>query len=271
MHVAADRGGPFVRDTDVALVGNLPQASRFATSHTPSSKRGRAPWDGPAALLSAEREGAAPGTEFRFASTDESSPIRIARKSARLRAIAMTLAAGCLAIAAWHAADAAYVHAKAWLGQRLLLVAWNEARAGHSAVKPWPWADTHPVARLTVPEHRVELLVLAGASGRTLAWGPGHVEGTATPGLRGNAVVTAHRDTHFAFLRDLVPGDRIVVETAAGIGRGYRVERSFVADRRALKLPADDHATTLALVTCYPFDAVDPGTPLRYAVIARGE
>ena len=34
-------------------------------------------------------------------------------------------------------------------------------------------------------------------------------------------------------------------------------------------LPADDRASTLALVTCYPFDAVDPGTPLRYAVVAR--
>ncbi len=93
----------------------------------------------------------------------------------------------------------------------------------------------------------------------------------AAPGTRGNAVVTAHRDTHFAFLRDLEPGDRIVVETPTGSARRYRVERSVIADHRALKLPADDHSTTLALVTCYPFDAVDPGTPLRYAVIARGE
>ena len=93
----------------------------------------------------------------------------------------------------------------------------------------------------------------------------------AAPGTQGNAVVTAHRDTHFAFLRDLVPGDRIVVETPAGSGARYRVERSLIADHRALRLPADDRSTTLALVTCYPFDAVDPGTPLRYAVIARGE
>jgi sortase A len=240
MHAAADRGGPFVRDTDVALAR-------------------------------AERDGAAPGTEFRVASTGEPSPIRIAPKRRFPQTIAVTLAAGCLAIAAWHAGDAAYIHAKAWLGQRLLLVAWDKAQATHSAVKPWPWADTHPVARLTVPERRVDLLVLAGANGRTLAWGPGHVEGTAAPGTRGNAVVTAHRDTHFAFLRDLVQGDRIVVETPEGTVRRYRVERSLVADYRALKLPADDRSTTLSLVTCYPFDAVNPGTPLRYAVIARGE
>jgi sortase A len=242
MHAAANRGGPFGRDTEVAL-------------------------------MRAEREGAAPGTEFRFASAAESSPIRGAAppRRSRLRAIALVLAGCCLAIATWHAGEAAYLHAKAWLGQRLLLDAWNQARASGAAIKPWPWADTHPVARLTVPAHRVELLVLAGASGRTLAWGPGHVEGTATPGAHGNAVVTAHRDTHFTFLRALVPGDRIVVETPAGAARHYRVERSLIADHRALKLPADDRSTTLALVTCYPFDAVDPGTPLRYAVIARGE
>jgi len=239
---AANRGGSFGRDTDVALAR-------------------------------AEREGAAPGTEFRFASTAESSPIRSGARPrrSRLRAIALALAVGCLAITVWHAGDAAYVHAKAWLGQRLLLDAWNQAKASGGAVKPWPWADTHPVARLTVPAHRVELLVLAGANGRTLAWGPAHVEGTATPGTHGNSVVTAHRDTHFAFLSHLAQGDRIVVEMPAGTARRYRVERSLVADHRALKLPADVRSTTLALVTCYPFDAVDPGTPLRYAVIARGE
>lgn len=238
MTVAADRGGPFVRDTFEALAR-------------------------------AERDGAAPGTEFRFAAPGESSPIRSA-KTHPLRRLLSTLAAVCIAIAAWHGADAGYIHAKAWLGQRLLLAAWNEARATQEPVKPWPWADTHPVARLSVPGHGVDLLVLAGANGRTLAWGPGHVESTAAPGEPGTAVVTAHRDTHFAFLRTLSPGDRIVVQRGEKTTR-YRVERSFVAHHRSLRLPADPRDTTLALVTCYPFDAVDPGTPLRYAVIARGE
>ena len=122
---------------------------------------------------------------------------------------------------------------------------------------------------MRVPAHDVDLLVLAGANGRTLAWGPGHVEGTATPGARGNAIVTGHRDTHFAFLRAVKRGDAVFVESADGTTRRYRVERTFVADHASLVLPADDRATTLALVTCYPFDAIDPGTPLRYAVVAR--
>ena len=96
-------------------------------------------------------------------------------------------------------------------------------------MKPWPWADTHPVARLRAPAYDVDLLVLEGANGRTLAWGPGHVEGTATPGARGNAVVTGHRDTHFAFLREVKRGDALMVESADGTTRRYRVERTFVA------------------------------------------
>ena len=179
------------------------------------------------------------------------------------------LAALCLLFALWHGAQGAWLHAKAALGQHLMMRAWEEAKAGGGPVKPWPWADMHPVARLRVPAHGVDLLVLAGANGRTLAWGPGHVDGTAKPGTRGNAVVTGHRDTHFAFLRGLSPGDELVVEGVGDIARSYRVERTFVADRSALALPADDRATTLALVTCWPFDALDPGTSLRYAVVAR--
>jgi sortase A len=221
------------------------------------------------ALAFAEAQGAAPGTEFRsFGPAASSPPGRLALR-ARLQRLLVALAAACLLVSLWHGGQAAYVHAKAALGQALLLRSWEASRARGDAVKPWPWADTHPVARLRVPAHDVDLLVLAGANGRTLAWGPGHVDGTATPGTRGNAVVTGHRDTHFAFLRDVQRGDALLVESADGTTRRYRVERTFVAHRASLALPADDRATTLALVTCYPFDAVDPGTPLRYAVVAR--
>lgn len=221
------------------------------------------------ALAFAEAQGAAPGTEFRGFGPAESSPLGRRAHRTRPQRMLIALAAACLLVAFWHGGQAAYVHAKAVLGQALLMRSWEASRARGAAAKPWPWADTHPVARLRAPAYDVDLLVLAGANGRTLAWGPGHVEGTATPGTRGNAVVTGHRDTHFAFLRDVKRGDALLVESADGTTRRYRVERTFMADRASLALPADDRATTLALVTCYPFDAIDPGTPLRYAVVAR--
>ena len=41
-----------------------------------------------------------------------------------------------------------------------------------------------------------------------MAFGPGHLSGTPLPGEAGNAVVSGHRDTHFAFLRGLREGTR---------------------------------------------------------------
>ena len=89
---------------------------------------------------------------------------------------------GLAAMAIWQAGEAAYIHAKAWLAQRLIASAWNRSLASGAAAKPWPWADTYPVARLEAPRQKQSLMVLAGSSGRTLAFGPGHVEGTPLPG-----------------------------------------------------------------------------------------
>ena len=148
-------------------------------------------------------------------------------------------------------------------------MAWDRTRATGTASKPWPWADTHPVARLVAPGQDADVLVLAGASGRTLAFGPGHLDGSAQPGDPGNAVITAHRDTHFRFLKDAGTGDLIVVERADGASRHFRIKGTYVADHRALRLPRDTDVPTLTLVTCYPFGALDPGGPLRYVVVAE--
>jgi sortase A len=175
-----------------------------------------------------------------------------------------------LAIAAWHGGQAAWIEAKAELAQRLMLRAWRSSQGGGEA-RPWPWADTRPIARLMVPRLGVDELVLAGASGRTLAFGPGHLSGTPLPGSAGNAVVSGHRDTHFAFLRELRLGDLIVVETPDGRERRYLVESASVVGRAELSVAAGSPETRLTLVTCYPFDAIRPGGPLRYVVGARAE
>jgi sortase A len=174
-----------------------------------------------------------------------------------------------LALAAGHGARAAWIEAKARVAQHLVRAAWERTRRGASDARPWPWADTRPVARLVVPGQRVELFVLAGASGRTLAFGPGHVDGTARPGEPGHAVVSAHRDTHFAFLRRLREGDELLIERPDGRSVRYTVSGTRVVDRRDTWILADDpDETRLTLLTCWPFDAVRPGGPLRYAVTA---
>jgi sortase A len=177
-----------------------------------------------------------------------------------------------LMIGGWQVGHGAFLYAKAWLAQVLLQDAWQRTQAGPAGpVRPWPWADTWPVARLEVPRLGIDEIVLAGGSGRTLAFAPGHVDGTAAPGAAGNSVIGGHRDTHFRFLRDLVPGDRVIVTTAARRRIAYRVIEHRVVRDGAAAIRLDVAGTWLTLATCYPFDALVPGGPLRYVVTAEAE
>ena len=169
----------------------------------------------------------------------------------------------------WQVAAAAWIHAKAMLAQQLIASAWAQARDGGVSRRPWPGADMRPIARLTVPGRGVELYVLAGASGRSLAFGPGHVSGTARPGSWGNVVIVAHRDTHFAFLRDVALDEEIVLESGKVSPARYRVREMTVVDKGEARVMDAADASQLTLITCYPFDAIQPGTPLRYVVVAE--
>jgi sortase A len=206
------------------------------------------------------------GGSFGRGPAAESSPLGGAHLSRRI-AVALI---GVLALSGLATfGEGAWLVAKAHLGQWLLHRAWSRTRDLRQPVKPWPWADTHPVARLLAPRLDADVLVLAGASGRTLAWAPGHLDDSAPLGETGNAVVSAHRDTHFHFLRDVAIGDDIVVELADGARRHYRVRERYVADVRRLRLPRTTVVPTLTLVTCYPFDALMPGGPMRFVVVAE--
>ena len=173
------------------------------------------------------------------------------------------------AVGVWELGHGMWIHAKAQLAQRLLQRAWERTLDGESGAKPWPWADTWPVARLRVPAHGVDLIVLAGVSGRTLAFGPGYAPESAVLGAPGTAIVTAHRDTHFRFLERVRPGDEIVVELPGRSPARFRVEELAVVDARCATIRADPRSPALVLMTCYPFDALRPGGPLRYVVVAR--
>lgn len=168
-------------------------------------------------------------------------------------------------------ARAAWIPAKAGLAQVLLHHAWERARAGEARPAPWPWADTWPVARLSAPARGRTVYVLAGASGRTLAFGPAHVPGTARPGTVGNSALAGHRDTHFAFLKDLEPSDELVLETADGSRHRYRVRDARVVHESDTRVLKPEPARVLTLITCHPFDAVIPGGAMRYVVRAVGE
>jgi sortase A len=190
-------------------------------------------------------------------------PHTIAR---RVVLLALVLAAG---VGAALFGEGAWLMAKAELGLWLLERAFERTRDSGVAEKPWPWADTHPLARLVAPDAGGNVLILAGASGRTLAWGPGHLDGSAPLGAPGNAIVSAHRDTHFRFLRHVGVGDELLLELPSGARQHYRVRERYVADVHHHDLPRGGGVPTLTLVTCFPFDALLPGGPLRLVVVAE--
>ncbi|HEV8615403.1 MAG TPA: class GN sortase [Methylomirabilota bacterium] len=173
------------------------------------------------------------------------------------------------AVGLWQVGHGAWIHAKAGLAQCLLHRAWARTLTGERDVKPWPWADTWPVGRLRAPGHGVDLIVLADVSGRTLAFGPGHVPGSAVPGAAGTAVITGHRDTHFRFLERVRPGDELVVEMPGRRPARFLVHETAVLDARSAVIRTAEDSAALVLLTCYPFGALRPGGPLRWAVVAR--
>lgn len=180
-----------------------------------------------------------------------------------------TLFVGLLALGCWQVWEGTWIYAKAALAQLLLQRSWSRAITGDPMPKPWPWADTWPVARLHMTQPNVDVIILSGAYGRTLAFGPGHVSSTALPGQEGTMIVTGHRDTHFRFLKDVKPKDEFELTGTDGTTRRYRVSEGLVMDSRRDAIPTRIDGQDLVLVTCFPFDAIKAGGPLRYVVRAE--
>jgi sortase A len=189
---------------------------------------------------------------------------RARRRRWRRLAVSALIALGVALLAAGF-----WLPAKAELAQQLLNRAWARTTEGKATAKPWPWADTHPVARLTLPGGEEPLTVLAGASGRNLAFAPALMDGSAAPGANGVSVIAGHRDTHFRSLATLAVGDELSLERPDGAVFRYEVAARDVVDSERAQLRLDADESVVVLVTCWPFDAVDVGGSWRYVVTAH--
>ena len=175
----------------------------------------------------------------------------------------------------WQLAAANWIQGKAIVAQHLLNHSWNETLINSKPLdtnqpvmhKPWPWADTWPVAKLIVPQYGIEQIILAGDSGSSLAFGPGYSLASARPNTTGTTMISGHRDTHFGFLKNLKLNDILLIQTADSTV-SYRIIDIQIVDSQLFSLQPDSHEKNLVLVTCYPFDALTAGGTSRYLVYA---
>jgi len=163
-----------------------------------------------------------------------------------------------------------YLYVKAELSQLLIAKAWNQLLldGNLSKAKPWSWADTYPIAKITSQRANKTLYILEGTSGEALAFGPGHYEGTALPAEEGESVIAGHRDSHFSFLRESKIGDRFSIQNYKNTKAVYQIEEIKIVDSSKEKLKVNKNKNRLQLITCYPFDAIKAGGNMRYVLYA---
>ena len=180
--------------------------------------------------------------------------------------IAVVFIAGVILIT-----QGSYIRIKAGVADWMIGASWQHREAGSPPTRPWPWADTAVVARLQVRRLNIEYLVMRDASGESLAFGPGVVVPGQLPGANGHSLIAGHRDTHFEFLSGLEIGDEILVDNYLGTETRYLVEATTIIDSREGHIAIDPDTAAVTLITCYPFNALVPGGPLRYLVHATAQ
>ena len=130
------------------------------------------------------------------------------------------------------------------------LVAQARDRANGPTTSVGAIAAGAPVARLSIPRIRLDEIVIEGVGEDELNAGPGHLPGSALPGMRGNAVISAHRDRHFSHLDRLQLGDTIRTETAQSSGAWVIVGRRVIGRETPALFQSKE--PLLTLTTCWP-------------------
>ncbi|MDP5030105.1 class GN sortase [Paraglaciecola sp.] len=163
-----------------------------------------------------------------------------------------------------------WIFVKAHVAQYLIASAWQATLLDQQAHRPWSWADTYPVAELSIGAQH--WYVLAGANGRNLAFGPTHLSASPLPGERGNTVIVGHRDTQFNSLKTLKNKDTIKVAHLNGSTTYQVTDRQIIPaallGTSTLLNQEQFIQPSLTLITCYPFDSITPNPSLRFVVNA---
>jgi len=171
----------------------------------------------------------------------------------------------------WQVTPAQTTYLHAWLTNGLLHTAWVRMQNSGEQVKPWPWAETWPIARLVMPANSIEKMVLADASKNSLPFTLGHLNSSAIPGEQGNSILTVHRESYLDFLSTLKPGDTLLLESLRNGHWRYTVAGIYVVEKDDIRILEPTMNRRLTFVSCYPCTKLNDANALRYVVIAEAE
>ena len=160
------------------------------------------------------------------------------------------------------------IELKARVAQVLLQYAWHKTIKTGEDQRPWKSFDGNPILRLTIPDHEVDQIVLKGTSGQSLAFGPAFHEESLLPGNGGTTVVSSHRDSHGIYIKNLKIGDIIKLQDRYKQWHTYTIDDFSIIDVKNYSILTLNTEDNLLIITCYPFNAIRSGTPLRYVVSA---
>ncbi|MCV6636376.1 sortase [Candidatus Albibeggiatoa sp. nov. NOAA] len=195
------------------------------------------------------------------------------KSTSRVKIIGGSLILGLfLGIGSWQLVENTEI--SDWMTQNLMHTAWLRTQASGEKIKPWPWAELWPIARLTVPHLNTEHIVLEQERKQVVpAMGLSYLKSSVLPGEVGNTVLGAHPSLYFSFLSALKPNDILVLESPRTGKWHYRVHDTKVVNKSDTGLLEPGLKRRLILVSCYRCNEQEKPEPqqnsLRYVVIAE--
>lgn len=162
-----------------------------------------------------------------------------------------------------------WIPAKAICAELLINYSWQQSIAQGKRVKPWPWADHYPVAKLSFHRLKSEVMVLMGADPSTLAFSAGLMHQYSNLKQTGPTAIAGHKDTHFSLLKEVAIGDVISLTNNKQNRWNYTVSNIEIIDSNKEQLVLDKTDNSLVLITCFPFHLTTEQGNLRYVVTAH--
>jgi sortase A len=138
---------------------------------------------------------------------------------------------------------------------------------------PAPTPGPEQAVRIQIPAIQVDAPVVQGDGWEQLKKGVGQHAGTANPGEKGNAVLSAHNDIFGEIFRDLdrlQPGDQIILFTNQR-AYTYLVVDTLVVEPTDVEVMASTSQPNVTLISCYPYLVDDQRIVVKARLQSGGE